>query len=101
MLTYRAGVRKDFAQALSAFIPLLSQISLQIAERLASSQKDHDLLDKSLNNVNGDAGEHAGLEVAALQVDAVMDLPAINTRAGLYILLNSLVRMTLYVAIHH
>jgi mediator of RNA polymerase II transcription subunit 5 len=33
----------------------------------------------------------AGLDVAALQLEAVMDLPTMNTRAGLYIFLNSIV----------
>ena len=54
------------------------------------SQKEHDLHDKSLGNLNGESGE-PGLEVAALQLDAVMDLPSVNTRAGLYIFLNALV----------
>jgi mediator of RNA polymerase II transcription subunit 5 len=64
---------------------------LQLANRLELSQKEHDLYDKSLTNVGGDAGESAGLEVAALQLDAVIDLPTLNTRAGLYVFLNSLV----------
>jgi mediator of RNA polymerase II transcription subunit 5 len=76
---------------LSAFIPFLSQTSLQIANRLELSQKEHDFHDKSLSNVNGDAGENSGLEVAALQLEAVMDLQIPNTRPGLYIFLNSLV----------
>lgn len=41
--------------------------------------------------MNGEANGDAGLEVATLQLEAVMDLPTINTRAGLYIFLNSLV----------
>jgi mediator of RNA polymerase II transcription subunit 5 len=56
------------------------------------SQKQHDFYDK-LSAANGEANENAGLEVAAHQLDAVMDLPLMNTRAGLYIFLNSLVRM--------
>ncbi|KAF2656859.1 Med5-domain-containing protein [Lophiostoma macrostomum CBS 122681] len=82
--------RKTFVESLSTFIPFLSQTSLQLANRLELSQKEHDFHDKSLSNINGDASENAGLEVAALQVEAVMDLPNLNTRAGLYIFLNSL-----------
>lgn len=62
-----------------------------MANRLEVYQKEHDLYDKSLPNVGGDAGDNAGLEVAALQLDAVMDLPHVNTRGGLYIFLNSIV----------
>ncbi|KAF2269256.1 Med5-domain-containing protein [Lojkania enalia] len=83
-------LRKNFAQALSTFIPFLSQTSLQIANRLEISQKEHDFHDKMLTNVNEDTGGNGGLEVAALQLEAVMDLPVLNTRAGLYVFLNSL-----------
>ncbi|ORX92901.1 mediator complex, subunit Med5 [Clohesyomyces aquaticus] len=83
-------IRRRFASSLSTFIPFLSQTSLQIANRLEISQKEHDLHDKSLTNADGDPAENAGLEVAALQVNAVIDLPIINTRAGLYVFLNSL-----------
>lgn len=54
------------------------------------SQKQHEFYEK-LPTVNGEVNENAGLEVAALQLDAVMDLPITNTRAGLYVFLNSLV----------
>ena len=89
-------VRKAFVQSLSSFIPFLSnnsagsQTSLSLANRLEISQKQHDFYEK-LPNVNGEGNEHAGLEVAALQLDAVMELPQANTRAGMYIFLNALV----------
>jgi mediator of RNA polymerase II transcription subunit 5 len=54
------------------------------------SQKQHDFYEK-LPNVNGEGHENAGLEVAALQLDAVMELPQMNTRSGLYVFLNALV----------
>jgi len=41
--------------------------------------------------MNGETTGDTGLEVAALQLEAVMDLPLMNTRAGLYIFLNSMV----------
>ncbi|KAF2441884.1 Med5-domain-containing protein [Karstenula rhodostoma CBS 690.94] len=82
------GGRKAFARALTTFIPFLSQTSIQIANRLEIYQKEHDFNDKS--SAGGAANENAGLEVAALQLEAVIDLPQINTRAGLYIFLNAL-----------
>ncbi|EMD68367.1 hypothetical protein GGP41_003418 [Bipolaris sorokiniana] len=88
-------VRKELTKSLSSFIPFLSnnsvgsQTSLSLANRLEISQKQHDLYEK-LPNVNGEGNESAGLEVAALQLDAVMELPQANTRAGLYVFLNSL-----------
>ncbi|CAO2658456.1 Nn.00g061790.m01.CDS01 [Neocucurbitaria sp. VM-36] len=88
-------LRKRLVQSLSSFIPFLShntggsQTSLQLANRLELSQKQHDFYDK-LPAVDGEASENTGLEVAALQLDAVMDLPLVNTRAGLYVFLNAL-----------
>ncbi|KAI2485562.1 mediator RNA polymerase II transcription protein [Pyrenophora tritici-repentis] len=88
-------VRKNFVQSLSSFIPFLhnnsagSQTSLSLANRLEMSQKQHDFFEK-LPNVNGERNESTGLEVAALQLDAVMELPQVNTRPGLYVFLNAL-----------
>lgn len=58
------------------------------------SQKQQDLYEKSAS-IEGVPNEHANLEVAALQLDAVMDLPLVTTRAGLYVFLNSLVTLAL------
>ncbi|KAF2872694.1 mediator complex, subunit Med5 [Massariosphaeria phaeospora] len=84
------GVRNQFSRSLSIFIPFLSQSSLQIANRLEMSQREHDLHDKSAMTANGEAAENTSLGAAAVQLDAVLDLPLVNTRAGLYIFLNSL-----------
>lgn len=86
--SWTIDVRTTFAHALSAFIPFLSQTSLPIAQRLELSQKDHALLEKSNLGVSGDA---PGLEMAAFQLDSVLEVPVINTRAGLYIILNAIV----------
>jgi mediator of RNA polymerase II transcription subunit 5 len=56
------------------------------------SQKQHGLYEK-LANIEGVSNENANLEVAALQLEAVMDLPLVSTRAGLYVFLNSLVSL--------
>ncbi|KAF2013729.1 mediator of RNA polymeras-like protein II transcription subunit 5 [Aaosphaeria arxii CBS 175.79] len=83
-------IRKQFAQALTTFVSFLSQTSLQIANRIEISQKEHDFHDKPTANADGDVSENHELEVAALQLGAVIDLPMMNTRAGLYVYLNSL-----------
>jgi mediator of RNA polymerase II transcription subunit 5 len=93
VLTKLSDVRKTFIQSISTFIPFLSQTSLQIANRLELSQKEHDFHDKSLATANGENTENTGLEVAALQLENVLDLPPLNTRAGLYIFFNSLVSL--------
>jgi mediator of RNA polymerase II transcription subunit 5 len=85
-------IRKTFAKALSTFIPFLSQTSIQIANRLEQLQKEHDLFEQPVTSGKGEASEYAKLEVATLQLEAVVDLPVVNTRAGPYIFLNSLVR---------
>ncbi|KAF2745715.1 Med5-domain-containing protein [Sporormia fimetaria CBS 119925] len=82
--------RKALSQALSSFIPFITQTSPAVATRLEMLQKEHDLHDKSIAHLNGVAGSSAALDVAALQLNAVMDLPSINTRAGLYVFLNAL-----------
>jgi mediator of RNA polymerase II transcription subunit 5 len=92
VLTKLSDVRKTFIQSISTFIPFLSQTSLQIANRLELSQKEHDFHDKSLATANGENTENTGLEVA-VQLENVLDLPPLNTRAGLYIFLNSLVSL--------
>jgi mediator of RNA polymerase II transcription subunit 5 len=89
-------LRKRLARSLSSFIPFLSHnslgspSSLEIANRLEMSQKQHELYEKPAT-VEGVQNENAHLEVAALQLDAVMNLPLVSTRAGLYVFLNSLV----------
>ncbi|KAF2127404.1 Med5-domain-containing protein [Dothidotthia symphoricarpi CBS 119687] len=88
-------LRKSFSQSLSSFVPFLShnllgsQGLLQIAGRLEISQKQHDFYDKP-GAIEREGNENTSLEVAALQLEAVMDLPLVNTRAGLYVFLNAL-----------
>ena len=56
------------------------------------SQKQHELYEKPAT-IEGMPTENANLEVAALQLESVMDLPLVSTRAGLYVFLNSLVSL--------
>lgn len=56
------------------------------------SQKQHELYEKPAT-IEGMPHQNANLEMAALQLEAVIDLPLVSTRAGLYVFLNSLVSL--------
>ncbi|KAF1973144.1 mediator of RNA polymeras-like protein II transcription subunit 5 [Bimuria novae-zelandiae CBS 107.79] len=83
-------IRTGFVQALTDFIPFVSQTHIQIANRLEIFRKEHDLSEPAVPGPDGETNGNAGLDVAALQLEAVIDLPQINTRAGLFIFLNAL-----------
>ena len=91
ILNFNSATRKRFSQALSTFIPFLSQTSLDIANRLEMSQRQHDFHEKPITAVNGETTDGPAIEVAAMQLEAVIDLPIVNARAGLYVFLNALV----------
>lgn len=55
-------------------------------------QKQYSLTTEHASNSMADGPGSHGLDVAVLQLETVMDLPMINTRAGLYVFINSLVR---------
>ncbi|KAF1988129.1 Med5-domain-containing protein [Aulographum hederae CBS 113979] len=80
-------IRARLGQALTAFINIWASVEPQNASRLEASQKQHWPVEESTTNPSN---QDANLDVSALQVDAVVDLPVINTRAGLYIFLNAL-----------
>jgi hypothetical protein len=60
------------------------------ANRLKAFQEAHGLVEDSINDLTRDSGlnEH---DVNTLQLQAVADLPTINSRAALYIFLSALV----------
>ncbi|KAK0653543.1 Mediator of RNA polymerase II transcription subunit 5 [Lasiodiplodia hormozganensis] len=63
--------------------------SSQTAE-LSLLQKQYSLTtDNASSGMNDGTGSH-GLDVSVLQLETVMDLPIINSRAGLYVFVNSL-----------
>lgn len=64
------------------------------------SQKQHELYKKPIS-IEGVTAGNANLEVAALQLEAVMDLPLVSTRAGLYVFLNSLVCLVVICKVDH
>lgn len=79
-------------QALNAYLPLCAGMSLPLRNRLDDVQKGFNLFGqpppKSI-----DVSMMEGVGVNALQFEAsVMDGPVINSRAGLYIYINAMVR---------
>lgn len=82
--------RKSLSESLTFFIPHLNQSSLQLGDRLGMLQKQYSLTtDHASDGMHDGPGSH-GLDVSVLQLETVMDLPIINTRAGLYVFINSL-----------
>lgn len=85
-------LKTKLGQALSSYLPLCVDVSLPLRHRLDTIQKDFNLYGEQPSKPL----EHPaidGMNVNALQFEAsVMDGPVINTRAGLYVYLNSMVR---------
>lgn len=79
------SIRKALSQAISSFVPLWSQMNPQMASRLETAQKQLNLVDEKAEK----ALEEVGLD-AAIQVESVMDMPVVHSRAHLYILVSSL-----------
>jgi len=79
-------LRTELCKALTSFIPLWTQNDPHNAQRLELCQKSYGLVQETEHPADQDDS----LDVAALQVDTVMDLPIINTRAGVYVFLNAL-----------
>lgn len=78
-------------QAITSYLPMCVDISLPLRHRLDSLQKEFNLYgqqpSKQLEN-----SEMEGINVNSLQFEtSVIDGPTINTRAGLYVYLNSMV----------
>jgi mediator of RNA polymerase II transcription subunit 5 len=65
---------------------------MQVANRLEEVQRQRNLTVEAMPGLDAAAANGAGaLDVGSMQADAVMELPPANTRAGLYIFINSLV----------
>ncbi|KAJ5673987.1 hypothetical protein N7462_009426 [Penicillium macrosclerotiorum] len=84
------GLKTKLGQALSSYLPLCVDVSLPLRHRLDTLQKEFNLYgqqpSKSSNHPAID-----GMNVNALQFESgVMDGPVINTRAGLYVYINSM-----------
>lgn len=84
-----AGLKIKLGQALSAYLPLCVEVSLPLRNRLDSLQKEFGLYGEPASKL--DMTMMDGMNVNALQFEAsVMDGPVINSRAGLYVYINSM-----------
>lgn len=92
LLTLLVALKTKLGHVLSTYLPLCVDVSLPLRHRLDALQKEFNLFgDQSSKLLDDPAIE--GMNVNALQFEAsVMDVPAINTRAGLYVYLNAVVR---------
>ena len=66
---------------------------MQVANRLEVIQKQRLLVPEPEPDLDTATSGTNALDVGPMQVGAVMELPVINSRAGLYIFINSLVSM--------
>ncbi|KAJ5570462.1 uncharacterized protein N7459_009892 [Penicillium hispanicum] len=84
------GLKTKLGQALSSYLPLCVDMSLPLRHRLDAIQKEFNLYgEQPSKHLEHPAIE--GMNVNALQFEAsVMNGPVINTRAGLYVYLNSM-----------
>ncbi|KAL1639688.1 mediator complex subunit [Diplodia intermedia] len=89
--TLPKGMRKSLSDSLTVFVPHLTQASLQWGDRLSMLQKQYSLTTENASGGISDGPGSHGLDVSVLQLETVMDLPVINSRAGLYVFINSLV----------
>ena len=88
-LTVLADLKIRLGQALISYLPLCVDVSLPLRQRLDALQKEFNLYGEPPSKQL----DHTTMNVNALQFEAsVMDGPVINTRAGLYVYLNSMVR---------
>lgn len=95
LLTVPLALKAKLGQALSSYLPLCIDVSLPLRHRLEELQKVFNLYpgqpSKALHGPTID-----GVNVNALQFESsVMDGPVVNTRAGLYVYINSMVRFSL------
>ena len=96
-----AEIRKSLSQTLATFVPFLSHNSPQIAARLelflTQTLAVLEPVDKKVQAANAELNdiidESMGLGIESI---VVADMPVMNSRAGLYVWLNSLVCCILF-----
>ncbi|KAJ5446591.1 Mediator complex subunit Med5 [Penicillium cf. griseofulvum] len=88
---YNQELKTKLGQALSSYLPLCIDVSLPLRHRLEELQKVFNLYPGQPSKaLDGPAID--GVNVNALQFESsVMDGPVVNTRAGLYVYINSMV----------
>jgi len=85
------GLKAKLGQALSSYLPLCVDVSLPLRHRLEELQKVFNLYPGQPSKTLDEPAIH-GVNVNALEFEAsVMDGPVVNTRAGLYVYINSMV----------
>lgn len=88
------ALKTKLGKAITSYLPLCVDVSLPLRHRLDSLQKEFNLYGEQSSKPLDDSAI-GGMNVNALQFEAsVMDGPVINTRAGLYVYLNSMVSMS-------
>jgi mediator of RNA polymerase II transcription subunit 5 len=81
---------------LSTYLPLCVDVSLPLRHRLEELQKVFNLYPGQPSKALDEPAIN-GVNVNALQFEAsIMDVPAVNTRAGLYVYINSMVCVLFY-----
>lgn len=84
------ALRVRLGQALSAYLPLCDDVSLPLRNRLDGLQKEFSLYGQPPSKLEVDMMDN--VNVNALNFEAsVIDGPAINSRAGLYVYINAMV----------
>ena len=85
-----ADLRDEFGQAISSFLPLISQISLPIGNKLDIFQKQHQVFDNRTKAIEDEllGDDHSK---AITFENRVMEMPIAHSRAGLFIYINALV----------
>lgn len=87
--------KNRLAQAISAYMPICSEVSITLRNRLDTLQKGFNIFDSSGSKSLEDAMMEE-VDASAMQFESnVIDGPVINSRAGLYIYLNALVSFQL------
>ncbi|KAJ5339267.1 hypothetical protein N7452_005995 [Penicillium brevicompactum] len=88
---FNQGLKAKLGQALSSYLPLCVDVSVHLRNRLEEIQKVFNLYPGQPSKALEDPAIN-GVNVNALQFEAsVMDGPVVNTRAGLYVYINSMV----------
>ncbi|KAJ5081507.1 hypothetical protein NUU61_009771 [Penicillium alfredii] len=86
---FHQALKTKLGHALSTYLPFCVDVSLPLRHRLDALQKEFNLFGDQSSKLMDDPAIES-MNVNALQFEAsVMDVPAINTRAGLYVYLNA------------
>jgi mediator of RNA polymerase II transcription subunit 5 len=89
---FATDIKSKLGQTLTSYIPFISQISIAVGTKLDSFQKQYDLFEERPSNHLGD-NLLQGVDGTGLHFeDSVLEGPIVNSRAGLYVYINAMVR---------